>query len=91
VHIFTCTHAWPMCSHLCVHLLLFVRRAHAQMSLDEFDSVPSPRVLKTHAPRQLFLGVATDTPPALCATGRPAAIAPHSRVIYVSRNAKVRA
>ena len=73
----------------CCLQLHVIRRANAQMSLDEFTAVPSPRVLKTHAPRQLFLGVEPDDPPSLCARGRPMAIAPGTRVIYVSRNAKV--
>ena len=43
-----------------------------------FDSISSPRVLKTHAPRQMFLG-----------GGGGKALPKNAKVIYVTRNAKV--
>mmetsp|Transcript_29222 Transcript_29222/g.76533 ORF Transcript_29222/g.76533 Transcript_29222/m.76533 type:complete len:406 (+) Transcript_29222:197-1414(+) len=59
-----------------------------RMQLTEFTALPSPRVLKTHAPRQLFLGVQPDSPECLTATGRPTPLDPSTKVIYVSREPK---
>lgn len=50
------------------------------VDLPTFDAVPGPRLLKTHAPRQLFLGTSS--------AGLSAPIAGGTKVIYVCRNAK---
>merc|ERR1711988_643593 len=54
----------------------------------EFQEMPEPRLFKTHAPRQMFLGVRPTDPPSLADTGRPTPLAPGVKVVYVSRNAK---
>lgn len=55
--------------------------ANRRMNLDEFAAVPSPRVLKTHAPRQLFLGVKEEAVPSITETGRPTPLAPGTKVV----------
>lgn len=57
-------------------------------TLEEFDALPAPRVLKTHAPRHMFLGVSPISPASLSERGQPHPIAPGVKVVYVSRNAK---
>lgn len=47
----------------------------ARMSVEDFDSLPSPRILKTHAPRELFLAEEDD-----------GSLTPGVKVIYVTRN-----
>ena len=59
-----------------------------RLSLSEFEDIPVPRTLKTHAPRHMFLGVAPIEPPSLSRDPSPAPIAPDVKVVYVSRNAK---
>lgn len=59
-----------------------------EFSFDEFSALPGRRLLKTHAPRHMFLGVSPTCPPSLADSGRPAPLAPGVKVIYVSRNAK---
>lgn len=58
------------------------------LTLDEFDALPAPRLLKTHAPIELFLGVTPTTPASLSNPGRPTPLAEGIKVIYVSRNCK---
>lgn len=47
--------------------------ARSQMSVEEFDAVPSPRVLKSHEPPQLFLDLGAGTKGT-------------AKVLYVTRN-----
>jgi len=58
----------------------------ACMTVEEFDSLPSPRVLKTHAPREIFLGDSKgeDSSEPMNKGNVPMVKGP--RVIYVSRN-----
>ena len=58
------------------------------MSLTEFDRLKTRRLLKTHAPRQMFLGVAPVLPPSFAETGRPLPIAPGTKVVHTTRNPK---
>jgi hypothetical protein len=55
--------------------------ANARMTLEEFSAMSAPRVLKTHAPRHLFLGTEPDRVPSLTATGRPAPTAAGTKVV----------
>ena len=63
-------------------------KATQTFTLDEFAAMASPRVLKTHAPRQMFLGVEDTAPASLAATGRAKPIAAGTKVVYVCRNPK---
>lgn len=61
--------------------------------LKDFGNMPAPRLLKTHAPRHMFLGVAPVrqllvSSPSFAATGRAAAISPGTKVVYTCRNPK---
>lgn len=47
------------------------------MSLEEFNALPEPRLIKTHAPRSMFL-----------CTDKSGKILPGIKVIYVTRNAR---
>ena len=58
------------------------------MTLAEFDAIAGPRVLKTHAPRHMFLATVPRDPPSLSPDPSPEPLAPGVKVIYVSRNAK---
>jgi|MDSY01.1.fsa_nt_gb hypothetical protein len=60
------------------------------LSLEDFDALPSPRVLKTHAPRELFLATTPLSPPSLSnnSRSRPEPLAPGVKVVYCSRRAK---
>jgi hypothetical protein len=50
----------------------------ARMSVEDFDSIPSPRILKTHAPRDLFLADDREAGDGSLTSG--------VKVIYVTRN-----
>lgn len=58
------------------------------MTWSEFEAIEAPRVLKTHAPRHMFLGVTPITPKSYSDPGRPMPLAAGLKAIYVSRNAK---
>ena len=60
------------------------------LTLDEFNDIKSPRVIKTHAPRDLFLATMPCSPPSLSNTSkcRPEPLAPGIKVVYCSRQAK---
>lgn len=59
-----------------------------KLTLEEFNAIPSPRVIKTHAPRDLFLATLPCSPPSLSASSRPEPLAPGIKVVYCSRQAK---
>eukprot|EP00931_Biecheleriopsis_adriatica_P090578 TRINITY_DN6453_c0_g1_i1.p1 TRINITY_DN6453_c0_g1~~TRINITY_DN6453_c0_g1_i1.p1 ORF type:complete len:399 (-),score=75.42 TRINITY_DN6453_c0_g1_i1:144-1295(-) len=59
-----------------------------KMTLQEFERIEGARLLKTHAPRQLFLATRPVEPASFSASGRPAPLLPDTKVIYVCRNAK---
>lgn len=59
-----------------------------EMPLSEFDSLPGRRLLKTHAPRHMFLATRPVEPASFSVTGRPAPLVQGPKVVYVSRNAK---
>lgn len=57
------------------------------MTKAQFDSLPSPRLLKTHAPRHLFLATRPVEPPSYSKSGRLEPLREGTKVIYVSRRA----
>ena len=65
------------------------RRAR-KLTLEEFNAIASPRVIKTHAPRDLFLATLPCSPPSLSDSSRcrPEPLAPGIKVVYTSRQAK---
>ena len=59
----------------------------AVMSLADFEALPAPRLIKTHAPRHLFLAV-LPRPLSLSDAGRPEPLMRGVKCVYVSRQAK---
>ena len=59
-----------------------------KLTLEDFNAIPSPRVIKTHAPRDLFLATLPCSPPSLSASSRPEPLVPGIKVVYCSRQAK---
>jgi len=57
-----------------------------QMSFEELGALPAPRVLKTHAPWNLFL--AREPCSSTSLMHQPGPILPETKVVYVSRAAK---
>lgn len=63
-------------------------KSKGKMQLQDFSQIQGARLLKTHAPRQLFLATRSVDPASLSSSGRPAPLLPESKVVYVSRGAK---
>lgn len=59
-----------------------------RLTFDQFEALPGPRLMKTHAPRHLFLGTLPFKEHSLARCPRHAPLAPGVKVVYVSRNAK---
>eukprot|EP00930_Biecheleria_cincta_P065134 TRINITY_DN5081_c0_g1_i1.p1 TRINITY_DN5081_c0_g1~~TRINITY_DN5081_c0_g1_i1.p1 ORF type:complete len:391 (+),score=68.69 TRINITY_DN5081_c0_g1_i1:61-1173(+) len=63
-------------------------KGKGKMSLQDFDQMQGARLLKTHAPRQLFLATKSVDPASFSSSGRSAPLLPETKVVYVSRSAK---
>jgi len=79
---------WPEANVLAAPSVPEHMRSWKPLNLEQFEALPGPRLLKTHAPRHLFLASEPLREPSMSRRPLPEPLAKGAKVIYVSRSAK---